>query len=187
MKTRHAASCFPYLCPGDQILQILSVLNHSRNRYGDEKQEPACREGGHWEVCWQAPSAAPMLPSARLNDPKSTSQLLSAKHPVPGKNSSPLLFLSSWGISGGKSIILLCPEMENQRIKALQQFSWRPRKEPQLQNTAEKHRTLRLHPGPKPSHTPAHQAQRKAPKASTNLVCSKLSETVNRQKKKKKE
>lgn len=44
MKTRHAASCFPYLCPGDQILQILSVLNHSRNRYGNKRQEPPSRE-----------------------------------------------------------------------------------------------------------------------------------------------
>lgn len=95
---------------------------------------------------------------------------------------TPLFLLSSWGISGGKSIVLPCPEMKNQRIKALQQLSWRLQNQPQLQNTTEKHRTLHLHPGPKPSHTPVRHAQLKAPKASTNLVCSTLRETVNRPK-----
>lgn len=176
MKTQHAASCFPYLCLGDQILQILSVLNHSRNRYGDMKQEPASREAPgkllpqHW--CWHH------LDEVILRLRASCFQ---KSNWIWGR--TPLFLLSSWGISGGKSIVLPCLEMKNQRIKALQQLSWRLQNQPQLRNTAEKHRTLHLHPGPKPSHTPVRHAQLKAPKASTNLVCSTLRETVNRPKK----
>lgn len=70
VKTWHAVwAPFPYLCPGDQTLQMLSgALSHSHERQGIKKYELTFREGGNWKIRSWTAFSAPNLASPWLYD-----------------------------------------------------------------------------------------------------------------------
>lgn len=129
---------FPCLCPGDQTLQILSgAPSHSHNRYGIKKGKEGIqrRDLELLSQLWSWHHLGCMTNGRIMN------RLLSAKHPFPGRT---LLFLNSWGTSGGNTSSWHPSEAQNYKMLPLLQCYWRSWKQPQLQNTMEKRGNLTL-------------------------------------------